>query len=141
MSRAFFKKYIQIIMEANSYRSLSDAGPDYSPGDTQIYFVKKEYSNQFKQGYQSLSNNASSLPKDISQTHTLVGTLAETDPNKIYSMMQAVIWNPSGDGDELIANLNLNHSDMSTGDIMVIGNRIIMVDTKGFVDLATGEEV
>ena len=140
MSRAFFKKYLHIILEANSYRSLNDAGESYSPGSTQIWYVKDEYAPYFNAGYENLSRNIDKIPNNIEETHTLVGSVAETNLDKIYSMMQSVIWNPSGDGDALIADLGLDHSDMSTGDVIVLNNKIMMVDTKGFVDLSTGDE-
>ena len=141
MSRPFFKKYLQIIMEANSYRSLNDAGEAFSPGDTQIWFYKNEYAQNFNRGYQNLAQNANKVPKEIEKTHILVGKIAETNLNKIYSLMQSEIWNPNGDGNDLISRLGIGHSDMTTGDMIVIDNKIIMVDTKGFVDLATGDEV
>ena len=57
----------------------------------------------------------------------------------IFSMMQAEVWSPQNQADDMIKKLGVGHTGMSTGDIIVKGNDVLMVDKTGFVNLSTGE--
>lgn len=142
MTTELIRKYLDIINEADiSYRALSDAGAEYRPGKTQIWYWKPEFSRDMIEGYEFLkNNNMLPDPDNLSATHRPVGTLSQEDPNQIFSMMQSEVWSPSGQAQDLIKNLGLNHTSMSVGDIIVINNRPLMVDRAGFIDITTGEE-
>lgn len=141
MSNKFMKKYIDILMEAMSYSSLQDAGNDYSPGNTQIWYWKEPLGHQMMQGYEALKQqNKLPNPNNLEATHVLVGTVAETNPDKIFSMMSAEVWSPQNQASSMINDLGVGHIGMDTGDIIVVGKQVLFVDKKGFVNLASGEE-
>lgn len=141
MSKSFFKKYITILNEAVMLRSLQDAGPDYSEGDTQIWYWKEQYSHLMMRGYDYLKEKGRlPNPKALQMTHVLLGKIAEKNLEKIYSLMQGEAWSPQGQGRELVQKLGVGHTSMSVGDIVVIGKRVLMVDTQNFADIVTGEK-
>lgn len=142
MAVELIRKYLDIIHENTmNYRALSDAGAEYQPGKTQIWYWKPEFSRDMSEGYEFLKSN-NMLPDldNLSATHRPLGTLAQEDPNQIFSMMQAEVWSPSGQAQDLIKRLGLNHTSMSVGDIIVINNSILMIDRAGFIDITTGEK-
>lgn len=142
MSSVELKKYLEILTEAESFGSLADAGDKYSPGNTEIWYTTEETARDFMMGYDWLKKH--DVPFDmnnLAQTHVLIGKVAETNPNEVFSMMQAENWSPRGEARDLIRRLGASHTTMSTGDIIKIGNDAIMVDRFGFVNLATGEEI
>jgi hypothetical protein len=142
MSRGLMKKYIDILMEALSYSSLQDAGDDYSPGNTQIWYWREDLGRDMMMGYDFLKKqNKLPDPANLSATHVLIGSVAETNLDKIYSMMQSESWSPQDEARDLINKSGAGHTSMSVGDIIVINNDASMVDKVGFVNLATGEEI
>lgn len=141
MSSFELKKYLQILTEAESYSTLADAGDAYSPGNTEIWYWKGEHGRDFMMGYDFMKKHSSSFdPNNLSQTHVLVGKIAETDPNKIFSMMQGESWSPRGEARDMIEKLGVEHTSMSVGDVIRVNNDMFMVDRMGFRNLATGEE-
>lgn len=124
------------------YKSLADAGPEYAPGNgAQVWYWKDQYARDMMMGLEFAIKKQVFDPNDITKTHDLLGTLKESDPEKIWMMMQGEAWSPEGQGRWLIDNGDFGHTSMSVGDILVIGKRIIMVDSMGFVDVATGAKV
>lgn len=142
MASVLLKRYLEILLEAMSFSSLNDAGEDYTPGNTQIWYTKTNFSREMSIGYDALKR-LNKLPNinDLSKTHTLIGNIAESNPEKIYSLMQAESWSPQGQGRSLIQKAGADHTSMSVGDILIIGKQILMVDRIGFTDLISGEEV
>ena len=55
--------------------------------------------------------------------------------------MQGEKWSPKGEARELIKSKGLRHTSMSVGDVMVVNGKPLLVDSVGFVDLTTGENV
>lgn len=141
MARWLMRKYIDILMESISFNSIQDAGDDYSFGNTQIWYWKENLGNEMMKGYDYLKVNQK-LPnvENLGATHVLIGAVAETNEDKIFSMMQAEVWSPQNQADDMINNLGVGHTGMSVGDIIVKGNDVLMVDKTGFVNLNAGEE-
>ena len=76
MSSFELKKYLQILNESESYHSLNDAGPDYSPGNTEIWYWKNEYGRDFMMGYKWITEH--DIPFDVNNltlTHALIGKI------------------------------------------------------------------
>ena len=141
MSSIELKKYLQILNESESFHTLADAGPDYSPGNTEVWYWKEDLGRDFMMGYKWIKNHNTPFdPNNLEQTHSLVGTLAATDPEQIYMMMQGESWSPQGQARAMIDNLGVGHTSMSVGDVVKTGNKILMVDRMGFTDVSTGEE-
>jgi hypothetical protein len=91
-------------------------------------------------GYEALKrDNRLPDPDKLSATHVLIGTIAETNPEKVFSLMQAEAWSPQNEAEEMVNKLGAGHTNMDTGDIIVIGNQVLFVDKKGFVNLVSGE--
>lgn len=136
------RKYLEILMESISFTSLQDAGDEYSYGETQIWYWKENIGHIMMQGFKSLQKDGK-LPdlSNLNATHVLVGNLAETNPEKIFSMMQAEAWSSQNQAQDMIKRMGVGHTSMSVGDIIIIGKQALMVDTIGFTNLASGEEV
>ena len=140
MANGLMRKYLEILLEAMSFNSLQDAGDAYSPGETQIWYWKENLGNEMMKGYDYLKSiNRVPDPANLSVTHVFVGSVAETNEDMIFSMMQAEMWSPQNQADDMIKKLGVGHTSMSTGDIIVKGNDVLMVDKTGFVNLSTGE--
>lgn len=71
----------------------------------------------------------------LEETHRLVGTLAETDLEKVWILMQGFSWSPAGQANGLITRLGLRHTSMSVGDVLEIDGRLYFADRVGFVEL------
>lgn len=128
-------------MEAMSFDSLQDAGDNYSAGSTQVWYWREDVGHQMMRGYKYLESEGSLPdPNNLSATHALVGTLAETSPEQIWNMMQAENWSPQGEARAMISKLGVGHTSMSVGDIVVINKQVLIADSIGFVDLASGEK-
>lgn len=127
-------------MESASYASLADAGASYSPGNTQVWYWKQNLGHEMMKGVEYLKK-ARLLPdiNNLERTHVLVGTLAETDPQQIFSLMQAEAWSPQDQARSMIENLGVGHTSMTTGDLIVVQNKMSIFDKKGFVNINGGE--
>ena len=110
---------------APQYKTLADK---YPVGNTQIWYSR------------SADTNAEADPHNLSATHVLVGRVQETDPEKIYAMMQGEVLSPQGEAGHLLRQLNLHHTSMTKGDIIKDGDKILVVGDDGFTDLANGGE-
>lgn len=140
MANGLMRRYLEILMEAMSFSTLQDAGNDYSPGETQIWYWKENLGHEMMKGYEALKReNRLPDPNNLSATHVMIGTVAETNPSNVFSMMQAEAWSPQNQADAMTNRLGVGHIGMDTGDIIVIGDQILFVDRKGFVNLASGE--
>ena len=127
---------------ANSYSSLSDAaevtGNDkYLPGKTEIWYMKPSAEDDYFRGPARLKERGLVLPipQTIRETHILLGTVRETNLDKVWVMMQGETWSPRGEARGLIRGLHLEHTSMSVGDAIKIGSKLFMVDRAGFVEL------
>lgn len=103
------------------YKTLADAqvyDSRYGAGTTEIWYAKNP---TFRAD-----------PFHGDETHALVGTIDETNPEEIWAMMQGEAWSPKGEARNLIGNLGLQHTSMSVGDALVMGDDIYIVDRTGF---------
>lgn len=73
-----------------------------------------------------------SNPGDLSETHVLLGSIAATNLDLIYSVMQGECWSPNGEANNLIERKGLEHTSMSVGDVIVVNGERHMVDRCGF---------
>lgn len=122
------------------YKTINDASkivPSMKKGKTKIWYVKPKYTRDFIMGG-DWAEKRGILPtdeSDLKETHTLLGSIAETDLNKIFVIMQGEVWSPSGEARNVIDKLKLHHTSMSVGDIIQISKRILMIDSRGYKDL------
>jgi hypothetical protein len=141
MSSIELKKYLQILNEAENFQSLNDAGDAYSPGNTEIWYWHEDLGRDFTMGYKWIrDHNVPFDPNNLEQTHALVGKIAETDPETVWSLMQGEAWSPAGEAYGFIQRLGVGHTSMSVGDIIRVNNKTLMVDKAGFTDVSSGEE-
>lgn len=114
------------------YQTLADAGADYAPGETEIWYAKQQHQSGYQQGYDQLAKS-NQLPdsRSIYRTHSMIGTVQETDPARVLGMMQSEAWNPNGLAQPMLAELGLSRSNMQTGDIIVANDQMFLVDLNG----------
>jgi hypothetical protein len=77
-------------------------------------------------------------PKHLKKSHTKVANYLSitNDLEKIYYDMQGECWSPQGEARDLIKNLKLHHTTMSTGDVIKTpDDKLFMVGKVGFVAL------
>jgi len=115
----WYRTYTQILEDNTQYRSLSDAGEYYQPGNTQVWYQKKD-----------TQTNRVNL-NDLSSTHSMVGTLKETDPEAVLSMMQSESWNTDNNAESMLNKLGVSHSSMTTGDVVVVDKIAHVITTDG----------
>lgn len=114
----------------------------YGHGATEVWYARPDVQRNLTSGYDLAKRlNALPDPEALNKTHVKVGNVAESDPGRVFGMMQAEEWSPDGQAQDLIRGLRLDHTSMSVGDVMVIRGRILFVDRRGFVDLRTGDSV
>ena len=126
-----------------SYQSLNDAqgvtgDPGLARGRTRIWYVKPEFFRDYIMGYQWLKDQGIPVPdaKTIGRTHVRLGAIKETDPERIYQIMQGEYWSPAAEAREFVPRLGLAHTSMSVGDIVHLADgRLLMADGDGFVEL------
>ena len=133
------KESVEQVNEAEMYKSLEDV---YPAGPTEIWFWKQDNGRDFMMGMKWLSERGVEVTKaTLQDTHVKIGTIAETDPEKVYGMMQGENWSPEGEARELISKSGSGHTSMSVGDVLVIGGKLQMVDRFGFVNPEDEKEV
>ena len=127
---------------ASQYTSLADAYPE---GSTEVWYWNDEAGRDMMMGANWLQKKGQMpTPETLEQTHVKIGTLRETNPDKVFGMMQGENWSPQGEARDLISKSNTGHTSMSVGDIVKVGSTYLMVDRFGFHDISkqpTGESI
>lgn len=119
---------------ATQYTSLADAYPE---GSTEVWYWNDDAGRDMMMGANWLSKKGQMpTPETLEQTHVKIGTLRETNPDKVFSMMQGENWSPQGEARDMIDRSNTGHTSMSVGDIMKVGSTYLMVDRFGFHDIS-----
>lgn len=125
----WFRRYIDILeseqfpdREADApYTRLSDAGEAYKPGKTQIWY-RKSSGNQIDFNY-------------LYQTHSKIGTLAETNPDQVFNMMQSENWDPNDRSRRMLEDMSVEHASMAKGDLIIESGRVHLVTDTGIKTL------
>jgi len=119
---------------ATQYASLADAYPE---GSTEVWYWNDEAGRDMMMGANWLTKKGQMpTPETLEQTHVKIGSLRETNPDKVFSMMQGENWSPQGEARDMVSNSNTGHTSMSVGDIMKVGSTYLMVDRFGFHDIS-----
>lgn len=118
-------KILDIISENNEvpYTKLSDAGKYYQSGSTEIWYLKTG------------ADVGSFDPNTLYNTHAMVGTTVEKDPETILSMMQIESWDPSNQAEKMLHNLGVSHTSMRKGDVIVIESTVHVLTNEGFKEM------
>lgn len=139
--------------ELTQYKSFDEA---FRPGEFQIWYYKStgtdtEYGQEadFNMGYRwCKDHNKLPDPDDLSRTHVNLGSIHRYEGSSdhamlrnIYQWLQGEFWSPKGEARHLIHSLGLQHTSMSVGDIIEVGNDVWMVDRIGFVNLRNPSSV
>lgn len=114
----------------------------FAPGKTEVWYWKDSYASlTFGFDYAVKEGR---LPdcKNLEKTHVKLGTLAETNKERIYQMLQGEVWSPNGEANKLIRSLGISHTSMSVGDIIKLPNGVcFFVDLTHFKELPMDFEV
>jgi hypothetical protein len=123
--------------ESNMYTNLNDAAhldAMLSPGNTEVWYTKNEFSRDFCMGYDFLQKHCAGVfdPANLSKTHVLIGKVTNSvEKEDLFSIMQGEHWSPEGEARDMICALN-THTSMSVGDVVVQNGIVFMVDRFGF---------
>ena len=117
----WYKRDVSILESDLEYSRLSDAGEYYRPGDTEIWYLKN--------GRDPSDTDVNNLYR----SHAMIGTLAETDPETILSMMQSENWNTDNGAENMLDSLGVEHSSMRTGDVIVVGDTAHVISDDGII--------
>ena len=116
------------------YTSLADVYPE---GSTEIWYWKEDFARDAMMGAAFMTKQGVlPTPETIPNNYVLIGKVRETNPDKIFHMMQGEIWSPEGQARNMISASGTGHTSMSVGDIIKVGNKWLMVDRYGFQDLS-----
>ena len=114
----------------------TDLGDVYEPGPTEIWYWKQDAGRDMMMGKNFLVKHGKMPdPNNLEATHVKIGSVKETNPEKIYHMMQGEIWSPEGQARNMIRASGTGHTSMSMGDIVVVDGQPMMVDRFGFAKL------
>ena len=114
------------------YTSLNDAAIHANAllaGNTKIWYYKPAVSRWAGFGELNIDRD------NLEVTHVLLGSVAETDLDIIFGIMQGEVWSPEGEARELIRSKELSHTSMSIGDLIEVNGRVYEVRPIGFVEL------
>lgn len=122
---------------AASIITSAESALPYPTGATEIWYWKDKLSRDMLMGFKWLQEyNMVPDPENLGKTHVLMGKVAETDPDKIFRMMQGEEWSPNGEAYNFVEKSGSGHTSMSVGDIINLpSGECLMVDNVGFVDL------
>jgi hypothetical protein len=117
------------LFTGEQYRSLNDAvesvgDPRYEKGPVEIWYLQPD---KMRDSYFIVPH-----PKYLKITHALLGSIAHTNLEDIFEMMQGANWSPQGQARNLIQSKGLGHTSMSAGDVIVKGGSIYRVAMMGF---------
>lgn len=120
---------------AEQYKSLNDV---YPAGQTEVWYWKENFGRDAMMGANWLQKHGK-MPTlaSIGQDYKLIGKIKETNPEKVFMMMQGDMWSPAGQARSMIKASGTGHTSMSVGDIIKIGSKMLMVDRFGFHELGT----
>lgn len=112
------------------YTSLADVYPE---GSTEIWYWKEDFARDAMMGAKFMTKQGvMPTPDSVPNNYVLIGKIRETNPDKIFHMMQGEIWSPEGQANAMIRSSGTGHTSMSVGDIIHVGNKWLMVDRYGF---------
>ena len=130
------------LVAAEPYKTVNDAAEAYpelsslAKGNTEIWYMDKSFIRDGLMGYKNLEKKGMLPdPENLDETHVLLGKIKENDKEDIFGLMQGGNWSPMGEANGLIGKKGLRHTSMSVGDIIKIGNKVLMVDGMGFKEL------
>jgi len=78
---------------------------------------------------------------DLAKTHVKLCCVESEDLDEVYFSMQGENWSPNGEARQLITKRGLHHTSMSVGDVIVVDDKVFMVDNVGFKPLGYRIEV
>jgi hypothetical protein len=106
---------------------------------TEIWYMKSDYFRNGIMGFDFCKlHGFLPNPLNLGATHIFLAKVDASDPNEIYSDMQAENWSANGEAKDVIASKGLSHTSMSVGDVLVIDGNVLMVDHSGFAPLHEG---
>ena len=80
-------------------------------------------------------------PHNLSATHVHLKDVEAESREDAFSRMQADIWSPNGEANDLIQSKGLQHTSMSIGDVLVDEDDAVhLVTATGFKGLPKHEE-
>lgn len=124
-----------------SYRSLNDAGEALNLaglryGSTEIWYARASTFAAIQSHSMSPDEKVALLGVlngDLSSSHVLLGTVAETDLERIFVLMQGEIWSPQGEARTLLLRKGLGHTSMSMGDIVRAKGKLYICASMGWI--------
>lgn len=145
--------------DSNTYFTELSDSPVLEPGNTEIWYYNRGNSRDYGMGWDWMQKYLKAEPQtkildsgrkfvyaqlpnanNLSATHTLLGTISETNLDEIFRLMQGENWSPNAEANQMIRSKGLSHTSMSMGDIIVVNGNAYMVDDYGFVNITTGEK-
>ena len=122
------------------YKTLNDAAQLHqglAEGSVEIWYMRPESSRTFSAGARLLKEMGNVPTYDtLGYTHVLLGSIKETDKNKISVVMQGENWSPNGEARQLILDKGLTHTSLMMGDIVYMNNVMYLVDFIGYSELS-----
>jgi len=136
------KKFDIFKLEESLFAKLSDFVDE--PGETEIWYEKginfdswdfreKMYNDSTTEEEYLNRYGERINPKNLKNTHALLGTIKETEPEKIFHLLNT--WGNGEETNSFLQNKRVGHTSMSVGDIIKIGDEVFFVDDIGFKNI------
>ena len=122
------------------YDTLNDASDRIgeealAEGSTEIWYAHPDVARDLHIATMVEEEGEDLIPEtyeDLSDTHVHLGSVAETDLETIFRLMQGLFWSPQGEARALIEKKGLIHTSMNVGDVIVVDGVMHMVESMGF---------
>ena len=107
-------------------------------GRVRIWYYKQDCSRDMGMGSKFLKRK-NLLPDidDLSKTHCCISDsfMVNINLDRLFHDYQGFNWSPNGEARDFILSKGLDHTSMSVGDIIQVGDKLYMVDRFGFFEL------
>ena len=97
----------------------------------QVWYMKPSFFRGIVGDWPDLNN--------LSATHVHLKDVEAESREDAFSRMQADIWSPNGEANDLIQSKGLQHTSMSIGDVLVEDDAVYLVTATGFKCLSKHE--
>jgi len=122
------------------YESLNDAVEqtgisELMEGDTEIWYgrmgqivTSQTLSYAASLGWMPDRNN-------LAHTHVHIGNIQEDGLEEVFALMQGECWSPQGQANMMLRELGADHTSMSVGDVVKIGDFIWICRPSGWEEV------
>lgn len=117
------------------YYEISDASEndevdEYTRKRLKVGNTKIWYQKEFNMRHKDLYNK-----ENIKKSHVCMGSIECKILEDLFECLQAEMWSPNGEARQLVKSRGTDHTSLSVGDIVEIGNKFYVCEPIGWREL------